>query len=47
MTKLIIFERNKTKDKICEHLPEVHIDVNSLVWILNLMYIDYEESITN
>ena len=43
MIKLIIFERHKTKDKICEHIPEVHIDVNSFVRILNLMNIDYEE----
>ena len=47
MIKLIIFERHKTKDKICEHTPEVHIDVNSLVKILNLMNIDYENLVTN
>ena len=38
----IIFDIFKTKDENLEHIPEAHIDVNSLIRILNLMSIDYE-----
>ena len=39
----IIFDRFKAKDKNLENKPEAYMDANSLVRILNLMSIDYEE----
>jgi len=39
----ILFDRFKVKDKNLENKPEAYMDANSLVRILNLMSIDYEE----